>query len=394
MKDARRSRWVWVVAATLLVAAAAVTLASARTRRVPVRLVAVTRSSLIVPVLCGGTLQPPPGGELRAADGGLVAAIWVKEGERVRKGAGLLKLDAPEVVARASAAREELQQLREAWAVAAAQLEGQKHEAAYRRRVVEADARLLERAALSGSVYDADDLAARQAEARLRETEARLESIGAGSKGSASRLELATARARDLGGRVEALTVRAPADGVVYGLPHRVGEAVAAGQVVANVTEPDRPYVRLRVDPPDLPRVAAGQGFTITFDGLPDREWKGRIESVGPGLREFSGREVGDVLGAITGAGQALPFNASVNAKIIVGERPSALLLPREALHRDGERRFVYVERGGRAERHEISVGLVGLTDVEVTAGLAEGDRVVLPRDVPLSEGLRIEPRS
>jgi len=367
-------------------------LASARGQRVPVRLARATRSRLVVPVLCSGTLQPPPGGELRAAEGGLVAAILAKEGERVRKGFPLLKLDAPELVARAMTAREEVQQLREARAVAEAQVEAEKREAAYRRQVVEADARLLDKAAISRSAYEADELAARQAEARLRGAEAHLESIGGGSHGSTSRLGLAAARARDLGGRVEGLTVRAPADGVAYGLPHRVGEAVTPGQVVANVTDPERPHVRLRVDPPDLPRVSVGQSFIVTFDGLPDRQWEGRIEAVGPGLREASGREVGEVLGVISGSGQALPFGASVNARIVVGERPSALVVPRAALHRDGERRFVYVERDRRAQRCYVSVGLVGLTEVEVTAGLGESEAVMLPGDVPLSQGLRIDP--
>jgi HlyD family secretion protein len=376
----------------LLTAAGGALLASARGHGVPVRLARATRSTLVVPVLCSGTLQPPPGGELRAPEGGLVAAILVREGERVRKGAPLLKLDAPELVGRAMTVREELQQLREARTAAEAQLEVEKREAAYRRQMLEADARLLEAAAISRSAYEADELAARQAEARLRGAEARLESIGGAPQGSASRLGLAAARARDLGGRVEALTVRAPADGVVYGLPHRGGEAVAPGQVVANVTDPERPHVRLRVDPPDLPRVAVGQPFIVTFDGLPDRQWEGRIESVGPGMREASGREVGEVLGVIAGSGEALPFSASVSARIVVGERPSALVLPRAALHREGARRFVFVERDRRAERRDISVGLIGLTEIEVTAGLTEGESVILPGDVPLSPGLRIDP--
>ena len=96
----------------------------------------------------------------------------------------------------------------------------------------------------------------------------------------------------------------------------------------------------------------------------------------------------------IEGSGQALPFNASVNASIIVGERPSALLVPRAALRQDGPQRFVYVERAGRAERREISVGLVGLTEVEVTSGLAEGETVVLSSEAPLSSGIPIAPRS
>ncbi len=390
---ALRSRWRWVAGAAVLLATGAA-LDLARAQRVSVRLGRATRSRLVVPVLCAGTLQPPPGGELRARDAGLVDAIWVKEGERVKKGAPLVRLDASELAGRAAAAREELQALREAEAVAEAQREADKREAAYRQGVLEADGRLLQQQAISRAAYEADELAARQAEARLRVTEARIQSMAGGTKGGVSRLDLLAARVRDLEGQLQALTLRAPAAGVVYGLPRRVGEAVSPGQVVANVTEPEQPYVRLRVDPPDLPLVAEGQRFVVTFDGLPNRQWEGRIEIVGRGLREASGREVAEVLGAITGSGQALPFNASVNVKIVVGERPSALLVPRAALHQDGQQRFVYVEHGGRAERREISVGLVGLTDVEVTAGLAEGESVILSGDGPLVGGLRVTPRS
>jgi multidrug efflux pump subunit AcrA (membrane-fusion protein) len=392
---AHRSRWRWrwvAGVAVLLVVGLAFDLA--RAQRVSVRLGRASRSRLVVPVLCAGTLQPPPGGELMARQAGLVGAIWVREGERVQKGTPLLRLDAPELAAKAAAAREELQALREAVTVAEAQLEGEKHEAAYRRGVLETDRRLLEQQAISHAAYEADELAARQADAQLRVTEARIGSIGGGAKSGISRLDLVAARVRELEAQLAALTVHAPSAGVVYGLPRRVGEPVSPGQVVASVTEPEHPYVRLRVDPPDLPLVAEGQRFVVTFDGLPNREWDGRIQVVGRGLREASGREVAEVLGAITGAGQALPFNASVNVKIVVGERPSALLVPRVALHQEGQRRFVYVEHAGRAERREISVGLVGLTDAEVTAGLAEGESVILSGDGPLFGGLRVTPRS
>jgi HlyD family secretion protein len=376
----------------LLAAAGLASVQLARGERVPVRLVPARRSSLVLPVLCLGTLQPPPGGVLHAAEASVVGAILVAEGDRVQKGAPLVRLNDPDLVAKAIAAKEELQQLSGAHAVAVAELAGEKREAAYRKQVLEADARLLEQAAISRSAYEADELALRQAEARVQAAEARAESLGAASGGSNTRLALAAARARDLESRVAALTVRAPAPGFVYGLPTRVGEAVTAGQVVANVVDPDQPSVALYVDPPDLPQVATGQRITITFDGLPNQEWEGRVTSVAPALREASGREVARVLGTIADPAHRLPFNASVSARIVVGERSSALLVPRAALHREENRRFVYGERAGRAVRRDVSVGLVGLTDVEVTSGLADGETVLLPGEVPLSEGLRIAP--
>ena len=86
----------------------------------------------------------------------------------------------------------------------------------------------------------------------------------------------------------------------------------------------------------------------------------------------------------------SLPPNASVNVQIVTGEKNGALAIPRAALFREGDSRFVYRLEDGRARRRDVSVGLVGLNDVEVTSGLKENDPVILPGTVPLSDGLRV----
>jgi membrane fusion protein (multidrug efflux system) len=128
----------------------------------------------------------------------------------------------------------------------------------------------------------------------------------------------------------------------------------------------------------------------VTFDGLPDRRWEGRVVSVPTGVREAGGRQVGEVLGEISDSRLSLPPNASVNVQIVAGEKASALAIPRAALFREGERRYVYRLESGRARRRGVSVGLIGLNEVEVTSGLAERDVVLLPGSTPLSDGLRV----
>ncbi|HKC26112.1 MAG TPA: efflux RND transporter periplasmic adaptor subunit, partial [Thermoanaerobaculia bacterium] len=236
---------------------------------------------------------------------------------------------------------------------------------------------------------ETDELAYRQAVEKLRVALARFESL-AGSGAGRSRLELSQTAARELERRVVALTVSAPSAGVAYGLPRKTGETVAAGQVVANVADPEHLRVRARVDQPDLPRVAVGQRLIVTFDGLPDRRWEGKVLTVSSGVREASGREVGEVLGEISDKPLSLPPNASVNVQIVVGEKHGVLTIPRAALQRDGNRRFAWRLEDGRARRREVSVGLIGLNDVEVAGGLQENDTVLLPGAVPLSDGLRV----
>jgi HlyD family secretion protein len=344
------------------------------------------RTDLVVPILSDGTLEPPEGGELRAAAAATVAAIRATEGQRVRRGDVLVELENAAVSSSALDARSAAAALESDRVAAAAELATAEAEAARARKVLEQDSRLLAQGAITRSAYEADEMAAAAAAEKLRAAKARVEATG-------SRLPLTSESARTLSRRAAELTVRAPADGVVYGLPRRVGEAVEAGQIVASVADPDHLRVRVRVDQPDLPQISSGQRLVVTFDGLPDRKWAGKVTGVSPGLREDEGRQVGEVLGEIADPTSQLPPNGSVNVQIIVGERARALVVPRAAIQRDGEKRFVWKAEDGRARRREVTVGLVAPNEVEVVTGVGEGETVLLPGAEPLTEGLRVAAR-
>src|SRR5262252_941530 len=382
-------RW-WVWGAIALLAIVFLVAALSRPRPPAVQTAEIRRGSLLVPVQCDGTLEPPPGGELRASDAGTVAELYVRSGDRVRIGAALLRLANDELSKEALDARSEalrLESERSAAAADAAELERQEQHAS---RVFEADKRLLASGAIAKMTYEQDELAWQQAKDKLRAGRARLAGLEGVEGASGSRIALARKSAEDLERRVAAMTVRAPADGLVYGLPRRVGEAVSAGQVVANVIDPAHRRLRARVDQPDLPQTAVGQKIVVTFDGLPREKWEGKVTFVDPGLRDVGGREVGEVLAEVADPRALLPSNAAVEVEIVTGEKAGALVVPRASLIRDGERRFVYVLDNGRARRREVQVGLLGLTEAEIVSGVGEKDTVILPGSVTLSEGLRV----
>jgi HlyD family secretion protein len=413
-------------------------------RTVPVQTVAVERHDLLVRVLCDGRLEPPEGGELRTADGGAVAALAVHEGDRVRRGQLLLRLANPDLEARARDSRSDVRQLQADSAAAGADLDRARSEAAFREHLLAGDRRLLPQGAIPRATLDTDLLAWQQAEDKVRDARARLESLRhgaaggaqpqqsgapaseAGQPGGSARLELGQSGMADLERRVAALTVRAPFDGVVYGLPRAAGELVAAGQPVASVTDPDHPHVRCRVDQPDLPRIAAGQRLIVTFNGLPDRQWDGAVRRVGIGLHEAGGREVGELVGELSDPVHSLPANAAVDVQVVVAQKRGVLSVPRSALRRDSDNgsglpngdastiagtpggsagastiagtpgrsfpagRYVYVVVGRRAHRRDVEVGLIGFSEVEILAGLHAGERVIAEGPPSLEEGARV----
>jgi multidrug efflux pump subunit AcrA (membrane-fusion protein) len=370
---------------------------------VPVVIRPVVRADLLVRVQCDGRLEPPEGGELRVADGGTVAAIAVHEGDRVRRAQLLVRLANPDLAARAREALAEVRQLQADTAAAQDELDRQRREAEWRARIVAGDRRLVAQKAIPPATLDADQLGWQQALARVRDAESRLDALrkgpGAGPAappGRGSRLALSESAAAELQRRLQALNVRAPFDGVVYGLPHAAGETIAAGQLVASVTDPDHPHVRCRVDQPDLPRVAPGQRLIVTFSGLPDRQWEGTVERVGTGLREAGGREVGELVGQLADPVHTLPANAAVDVQVVVAQKRGVLSILRSALRREGdaggggERRFVYVVVKRRAHPRDVKLGLIGLSEVEILSGLSEGERVVAEGPPTLEDGTRV----
>ena len=356
--------------------------------RTSVGIAVARRQDLAIAVLCDGTLEPEPGGELRSPDAASVDAIVVRDGARVSAGDVLVRLSAPDLSRQAREARAEATALETERTSLAAEVPGLEAEAARRTRALEADERLLRSGAVTAEARDADAAVAADARSRLTSARARLAALA--PEGGASRLVLARRSADDLEARVARLTVTAPSAGIVYGLPRQAGERVEAGQVVAAIADPARRRVRARVDEPDLPRIAPGQELTATFDGLPGREWRGKVTAVSSTLRDEAGRRVGDVTGEIADPGVLLPGNASVNVSVVTASSRGALVVPRAALQRDGARRFVFVFDGSRARRREVSVGLLGATEVQITSGIAAGDRVVLPGSAPLSDGARV----
>ena len=75
-----------------------------------------------------------------------------------------------------------------------------------------------------------------------------------------------------------------------------------------------------------------------------------------------------------------------------VGARPRRLI-PRAALRRDGDRDVVFVLANGRLERRAVEPGPVSGSDVEIAAGLAAGERVVVDGPPSLADGIRADAR-
>jgi HlyD family secretion protein len=187
--------------------------------------------------------------------------------------------------------------------------------------------------------------------------------------------------------------VRAPFPGTVYSLPVSVSEYVSPGALLLQMADLTKLQVRAYFDEPELGALHAGQPATIIWDALPNRTWHGRILSMPSTIINYQNtRNVGEVLLSVDDAdGKLLP---NTNVKVTVTEQrlEGVLTIPREALHSENGKDYVYLLRGKVLRRQQVKAGARNLTQVQIVSGLTSNATVALSttNGEPLSEGVPV----
>lgn len=398
-----------LLAAALLAAVAVVVWAIRRgySAAPEIHLATARREALVSTLATNGKVEPCEFVEVRAAREGLLERVAVEKGRRVQPGALLAELDDREARAGLGAAQARLQQARAALeilegggrAAELAEIENALGRARLELETAERDYQVFERLAGKQAV------SARELEAaRDRLQRARLEIQGLTKKRAAlvspaertaaeARLKESEAARRQAEQRLQQCRILSPLGGVVYDLPVRRGDYLRPGDLVASVGKLDPVRVRVYVDEPELGRLAQGMPVTITWDALPGRQWKGRIEQTPLQVAALGTRQVGEVVLTIQNPNQDLLPGSNVDAEIRTQTINDALIIPKEAVRRQEQQTGVYLlGDGDRLSWRAVKLGASSLTRAQVLEGLREGDRVALGSERTLSDGLRVRP--
>lgn len=371
-----------------------------------VRYVRVSRGTVSSMITSNGKVEPIEPKQIRAQFATFVDRVFILAGQTVKRGTPILALNDAEALADLARRRDELLAAEESLRAARAggppeemarlesDLRKAEAELAHRRREREALERLFLKQAATQEELDRNKLALERAEADWRFLTRRKEERERRMKLDLERAALEVERARNAvraaGAKAGSAHVAAPVEGTVYSLPVRAGDFVRVGDLLAEMADLRRVRVRAFVDEPDLGLLEQGQSVEITWDAAPSRVWAGVTEMVPKTVVLRGTRSVGEVICSVENEERQLLPNTNVNVRIHVRERRNALLVPRSAVYADGGRRYVFLVPGGKLRRKEIRVGLSSPTSYEVTDGLAEGDRVALPGEFELRDGMEV----
>ena len=404
----RWQRFLWpAVLLAALAGVLAVNLAErgARSAGTSVQVAEAALGPLSVDVVATGTVEPRERIELRHA--GVAAEVLevpVREGERVRAGQLLLRVDAAPL--QEATHREEAAYLQALDRLA--EVRGGSREATVERlslavekarqdlahketrlaQIAElASAGLVARREKTDAEHQADisRLAVREAELELKAYRSGLggEEIAALEEEVLYR-RVAAGRARralDSGGLV------APSAGTVLEVGVRPGEMLAPGQLAVALADMSRFQVSLFVDELEVGRLAPGQPVILHSEYFGGEEVAGSVERVVPSVRDRRGVPSVEVLVRVPEGRWEPPAGLGVESRIRIDRAEGVVTVPLEAVvERDG-RNVVLVATGGRAAQREVELGLRNESQVEVTRGIEPGEKVIVAGHVFLRDG-------
>lgn len=313
-----------------------------------VPLIPATTRPLAVPVVGDGSVAPWQELVLGAEVGGLrVLEVRVEEGDQVRAGDVLVRLDDALLRAQGAQVEASINEARVALEFAQSEV---------------ARARTLASGGIGPrQVLEQRESVAAQAEARLAAAIARREEVAA---------------------RLAQATMLAPTDGLVSRVVLRIGAVTGAGQEALRLVRDGRLELNARVPELELAGIAPGQPVRVRHGG---REIMAEVRAIAPTITPEN--RLGTVHVALPPGAGLLP-GMFARAEIMGPPRPAVLVPAAAVVFRDGAPAVFTLAPGEervRLRRLTLGERLEGM--VEVREGLAEGERVVLSGAGFLADG-------
>jgi membrane fusion protein (multidrug efflux system) len=315
------------------------TAAVVRTAPLPVAAVVVTASPFVLTVTGTGRAEAVQRAQIASRIGERVTAVHVREGQAVRRGEVLVELDR------------------------------RPFEMALR----EAEARLatarMDLAALALDDTTASDEKRARMAARTGVTEA----------------EQGVERARlDF----EAADVRAPFDGEVVAVDVAVGERAQPERALVTLVDRSRIRVPAEVLEASFARISPAATATVSVPALGGARFVGRVAALSPELDGARGTGIAWI--DIANPTGALRPGLYCEIEIAAARFDARLAVPRAAVLERSRRLLVFVARAGRAEWAYVETGLETDDRIEITAGIAPGDTVLVDGHLTLAHGAPI----
>jgi HlyD family secretion protein len=329
---------------------------------------------------------------------GRLVELRVKEGDVVKAGQILARIDSVQAAASASAANArvkgaeaDLRGMAEQLQSAVAEIDAAKARAQEAQLRLQRTQDLRRDGLVPAAELDAAKAAADTANAQLNSTQAALRRMQQGREASDRRLAETRADAARVADLLAKTEILAPIGGTVTRLPVQEGEMVVMGiqnqpgTTLMTISDLSSIDAEVKVAEADVLRVQLNQTARVTMEAIPGVSFTGRVVEIGASALPVVGtgaaaREF-KVKVRLDNPDRKLRPGLTCDAEILTAERQGVLAVPLQSVvirpGKDGQDQTgVFVPEGRTVRFRPVTTGLIGGLDIEVT-GLHDGMPVV-----------------
>jgi len=314
----------------------------------------VTPQPLTRSLRLSGTLSPVRHAMVKAHSGGIVMEVRAQEGDRVRRGAVLVRMDPRNLQAELDARQAALRKAQADSTLAAKNRDNS---------VI-----LLKEKLISQNAFD--------------QTVATHESAIASQEGAMAQLRLAQLA-------LDETEIRADFDGIVAARDAQVGERAAAGALLLSLVDLSQMQLEALVPVADIPAVRVGVAARFHVDGFGERQFAGRVERISPQTEQ--GTRSLTVYVSVDNADSTLKGGMFADGQLVLAQTAPVLAVPSSAIHKDQEGAYVLSVKEGSVVRLPVVTGAEygdsGMTVVD--EGVAEATHVIVAPATTLKPGAR-----
>jgi HlyD family secretion protein len=424
---------VGIIAGVLVLLASIVgfTVVQSRKNVMTVQTGRVARQDLTSLVTASGEITPKTYVNIGANAFGKITHLYVKEGDKVKRGQLLAQIENVQPASDVNAMRASREAsigdaaaADAAYKTAIADLDRAKSDAERAKLDYDRAEGMFKHELISKQDYDTKKAAWLSAQSGLAQAEAHIVQTKAQLDASHNRVHQAEASLTHASDVLNKTIYTAPFDGTITNLPVREGETVvigiqnSPGSTLMTLADMSVITAEVKVDETDIVNVKLGQSADVTIDAVPNKTFKGRVTEIGDNAivrstgvattqSVASSQEAKDfkVVVTLDQPPQDLRPGLSTTAKITTATRNATLTIPIQALtvrvKSDLEKKpngkssvqaaapspadakkkediqGVFVIRNKKAEFVAVQTGITGTTDIEITSGLKEGDEVI-----------------
>ena len=375
----RRKTWLFALVAMLAIVAAVYYQRSFPAQAESIDTVTLDRGDIEKVVLASGIIKPAVQVSVGAQVSGQLRKLYVRQGERVRKGQLLAEID-PTL---------QLSDLRNATAqLASARAQKQASEATlvqYRKALAREQAMSRDGSGVSSDLEQAQAQYAAQVQ-QIAVNEAQIVQ---------AEMSVQTANA-NLG----YTRILAPMDGEVLGIVTREGQTIVSSQIAPTIlvlADLDKVQVQTRISEADIQKIHPGQPLWFYVIADPQTRYEGELGYVQPAPQEAleeqnAGASAGNQQSSaiyyngtfeVDNRQRLLKTSMTAQVFIRIAQVKDALRVPVAALGRSlgDERYLVVVQKENGSEERTIRIGINDRQYAQVLEGLQPGERVVIPQD-------------